>query len=110
LDVDGDNNNILTSQLNDGDKKAFISAQGDDNDIDLYQQGSGSHYVEIAVGSDQTVDITQDGTGNHNASVSMTGYASGLDLTQDSSTGQVYSINQNCLTVTGCGTTTVTQQ
>jgi hypothetical protein len=110
LDVDGNSNNILTSQTDDGDKKAFISVQGDDNDIDLYQKGSGSHYVEIDVGSDQTVDITQDGTGNHNASVSMTGYASGLDLTQDSSTGQTYSINQNCLTVTGCGTTTVLQQ
>ena len=110
LDVDGNSNNILTSQTDDGDKKAFISVQGDDNDIDLYQKGSGSHYVEIDVGSDQTVDITQDGTGNHNASVSMTGYASGLDLTQDSSTGQTYSIDQNCLTVTGCGTTTVLQQ
>ena len=110
LDVDGNSNNILTSQLNDGDKKAFISVQGDDNNIDLYQQGSGSHYVEIDVGSDQTVDITQDGTGNHNASVSMTGYASGLDLTQGGSTGQTYSINQNCLTVSGCGTTTVNQQ
>ena len=110
LDVDGNYNNVLTGQKDDGDKKAFISVQGNSNDIDLLQQGSGSHYVEIDVGSNQTVDVTQDGTGNHNASVSMTGYASGLDLTQDSSTGQTYSINQNCLTVTGCGTTTVTQQ
>jgi len=109
LDVDGNYNNILTEQKDDGDKKAFISVQGNSNDIDLLQQGSGSHYVEIDVGSNQTVDVTQDGTGNHNASVSMTGYASGLDLTQDSSTDQTYSINQNCLTVTGCGTTTVTQ-
>jgi hypothetical protein len=109
LDVDGDNNNILTSQLNDGDKKAFISAQGDDNDIDLYQQGTGSHYVEIAVGSDQIVDITQDGTGNHNASISMTGYSATLDLNQDSSTNQTYSLSQNCMNSSGCGTTTVTQ-
>lgn len=110
LDVDGNYNNILTEQKDDGDKKSFISVQGNSNDIDLLQQGSGSHYVEIDVGSNQTVDVTQDGSGNHNASVSMTGYASGLDLTQDSSTGQTYSINQNCLTVTGCGTTTVLQQ
>jgi hypothetical protein len=110
IDIDGDSNNLLTSQTNDGDKKAFISLQGDDNDIDLYQQGTGTHYVEITTGSDQTVDVTQDGSGNHNASISMTGYSATLDLTQDSSTGQVYSINQNCLTVTGCGTTTVTQQ
>ena len=110
LDIDGNYNNILTSQTNDGDKKAFISAQGNSNDIDLYQQGSGSHYVEIDVGSNQTVDVTQDGSGNHNASISMTGYSATLDLTQNSSTGQTYSINQNCLTSTGCGTTTVTQQ
>ena len=109
LDVDGDNNNILTSQLNDGDKKAFISAQGDDNDIDLYQQGTGSHYVEIAVGSDQTVDITQDGSGNHNASISMDGYSATLDLTQDSSTNQTYSLSQTCINANGCGTTTVVQ-
>ena len=109
LDLDGDNNNILSSQLNDGDKKAFLSVQGDDNDIDLYQQGSGSHYVEIAVGSDQTVDITQDGTGNHNASVSMTGHSATLDLTQDSSTSQTYSISQHCGNSNGCATTTVTQ-
>ena len=109
VDIDGDLNNINTSQLNDSDKKAFISAQGDDNDIDVYQWGSGSHYAEIAVGSDQTVDITQDGSGNHNASISMSGYESGLDLTQDSSTGKVYSINQNCVNANGCGTTTIVQ-
>ena len=110
LDLDGDNNNVLTSQLNDGDKKAFISVQGDDNDIDLYQQGAGSHYAEIAVGSDQTVDITQDGSGQHNTSVSMSGYTSGLDLTQQGSTNQTYSISQTCVNANGCGTTTLTQQ
>ena len=109
VDIDGSNNNVLTSQLNDGDKKAFLSVQGDDNDIDLYQQGAGSHYAEIAVGSDQTVAITQDGTGNHNASVNMTGHSATLNLTQDSSTNQLYSIQQYCNTANGCGTTTVTQ-
>jgi len=109
VDIDGDINNVNTSQLNDSDKKAFISVQGDDNDIDVNQWGSGSHYTEIAVGNDQTVDITQDGSGNHNASISMSGYDSGLDLTQDSSTGQVYSINQNCVNANGCGTTTIVQ-
>jgi hypothetical protein len=110
LDVDGNYNNILTEQKDDGDKKSFISVQGNSNDIDLLQQGTGSHYVEIAVGSDQTVDVTQDGTGNHNASISMDGYAAGLDLTQDSSTGQTYSLDQTCLNANGCGTTTLLQQ
>lgn len=110
LDVDGNYNNVLTGQKDDGDKKAFISVQGNSNDIDLLQQGSGSHYVEIEVGSNQTVDVTQDGTGNHNASISMDGYAAGLDLTQDSSTNQTYSLDQTCLNANGCGTTTLLQQ
>ena len=110
LDLDGDNNNVLASQLNDGDKKAFLSVQGDDNDIDLYQQGAGSHYAEIAVGSDQTVDITQDGSGQHNTSVSMSGFSATLDLTQQGSTNQTYSISQTCVNANGCGTTTVVQQ
>ena len=107
--VAGDNNNVLTSQTNDGEKIGFISITGDDNDIDLNQQGSGDNYAEISVGSDQTVDVTQDGSGNHNASISMSGYESGLDLTQDSSTNQTYSINQTCVNANGCGTTTITQ-
>ena len=109
VDIDGDNNILYTSQRNDGEKKAFISVQGDDNSVDVYQWGAGSHYTEIAVGSDQTVTVDQDGSGNHNASVSMTGYSATLDLTQDSSTNQTYSINQNCLNANGCGTTTITQ-
>ena len=109
IGVAGDNNNVLTSQTNDGEKIGFISIIGDDNDIDLNQQGTGDNYAEIAVGSDQTVDVTQDGSGNHNASISMSGYTSGLDLTQDSSTNQTYSINQTCVNANGCGTTTITQ-
>ena len=109
IGVAGDNNNVLTSQTNDGEKIGFISIIGDDNDIDLNQQGSGDNYAEISVGSDQTVDVTQDGSGNHNASISMSGYTSGLDLTQDSSTNQTYSINQTCVNANGCGTTTITQ-
>jgi len=107
--VAGDNNNVLTSQTDDGDKIGFISIIGDDNDIDLYQKGTGSHYAEIEVGSDQTVQLTQDGSGDHNASVSMSGYDATLNLLQDSSTGQTYSINQICTNLNGCGTTTITQ-
>ena len=109
VDIDGDRNNVLTLQQNDGDKKGFISVQGDDNDIDLYQQGTGTHYVEIDVTSDQTVDITQDGSGNMEASVNMSGYSSTLDLDQTGSSNQNYHLEQNCTNSNGCGTTTVTQ-
>lgn len=109
VDIDGNSNYVSSSQLNDNDKKAFISVQGSSNTIDVYQWGSGSHYTEIAVGSNQTVTVDQDGSGSHNASIDMSGNASTLDLTQDGSTGQTYSLTQICNTTGGCGTTTVVQ-
>lgn len=109
VDIDGNSNYVSSSQLNDNDKKAFISVQGNSNTIDVYQWGSGSHYTEIAVGSNQTVTVDQDGSGSHNASINMSGNASTLDLTQEGSTGQTYSLSQICNTTGGCGTTTVTQ-
>ena len=109
VDIDGNSNYVSSSQLNDNDKKAFISVQGNSNTIDVYQWGSGSHYTEIAVGSNQTVTVDQDGSGSHNASINMSGNASTLDLTQDGSTGQTYSLTQICNTTGGCGTTTVVQ-
>ena len=109
VDIDGNSNYVSSSQLNDSDKKAFISVQGNSNSIDVYQWGSGSHYTEIAVGSNQTVTVDQDGSGSHNASINMSGNTSTLDLTQDGSTGQTYSLTQICNTTGGCGTTTVVQ-
>jgi len=40
----------------------------------------------------------------------MSGYTSGLDLDQTGTSNQTYSLTQNCVNSSGCGTTTVTQQ
>ena len=40
----------------------------------------------------------------------MSGYDAGLDLTQQGSTNQTYSLSQTCVNANGCGTTTLTQQ
>ena len=40
----------------------------------------------------------------------MSGNDAGLDLTQQGSTNQTYSLSQTCLNANGCGTTTLTQQ
>jgi hypothetical protein len=83
---------------------------GSSNTIDILQQGTGEHFLDVTLGSNQTVDITQDGSGSHAATINMSGYTSGLTLSQSGSTDQTYSLNQICTNSNGCGTTTVNQQ
>ena len=109
INVNG-NDNTVSSTQRETDKMLFVDIDGDDNSLTTDQKDSGQHFLDITIGSDQTVGVTQQGTGDHAATIDLSGYSSTLQLNQNSSTDQTYSINQNCLTSTGCGTTTVTQQ
>jgi hypothetical protein len=109
VDVNGNSNTAYVDQKSDGDKMTFLDVNGSSNNIDILQQGSGEHFVDVTLGSNQTVDITQDGSGNHKATVDMNGYTSGLNLSQSGTTDQNYYIYQNCTNLNGCGTTTVNQ-
>jgi len=109
VDVNGNSNTAYVDQKDDGDKMTFLDVNGSSNNIDILQQGSGEHFVDVTLGSNQTVDITQDGSGNHKATVDMNGYTSGLNLSQSGTTDQNYYLYQNCTNLNGCGTTTVNQ-
>jgi hypothetical protein len=109
VDVDGNSNIMYMDQKDDGDKIMFVDINGSSNDIDLIQQGTGEHFLDVTAGSNQTIDVNQDGSGNMSATIDMSGYSSTLDLDQTGSTDQTYSLTQNCVNVNGCGTTTVTQ-
>ena len=109
INVNGDDNTISSYQR-ETDKMLFIDIDGDDNSVTTNQKDSGEHFLDITLGSNQTVGITQEGTGDHAATIDMSGYSSELQLNQDSSTDQVYSLTQICTDANGCGTTTVTQQ
>jgi len=100
----------VSSTQRETDKMLFVDIDGDDNSLTTNQKDSGEHFLDITLSSDQTVSVTQEGTGDHAATIDLSGYSSTLQLNQNSSTDQNYIINQNCLTSTGCGTTTVTQQ
>ena len=109
IDVNG-NSNTVSSTQRETDKMLFVDVNGNSNSITTDQKDSGQHFLDITVTNNQTVDVTQQGTGDHAATIDLSGYSSTLQLNQNSSTDQNYMINQNCLTVTGCGTTTVNQQ
>jgi len=52
----------------------------------------------------------QKGSGSHNAQITLQGtYPTILNLLQDSSTNQSYTLTQNCVTAGGCSVS-VTQQ
>jgi hypothetical protein len=58
-------------QKSDGDKMLFLDVNGNSNNIDILQQGTGEHFLDVTLGSNQTMDITQDGSGDHAATIDM---------------------------------------
>ena len=109
VDIAGNSNTAHADQKDDGDKMLFLDVNGGSNNIDILQQGTGEHFLDVTLGSDQTVDINQDGSGSHSATIDMSGYSSTLDLDQTGSTHQTYSLTQICTNANGCGTTTINQ-
>ena len=109
IDVAGNSNIMYMDQKDDGDKMLFLDVNGSSNDVDILQQGTGEHFLEVTAGSNQTIDINQDGSGSHAATIDMSGYSSTLDLDQTGSTDQTYSLTQICTNANGCGTTTINQ-
>ena len=109
VDVNGNSNTAHADQKDDGDKMLFLDVNGGSNNIDILQQGTGEHFLDVTVGSNQTVDINQDGSGSHSATIDMSGYSATLDIDQTGSTDQTYSLNQICTNANGCGTTTINQ-
>jgi hypothetical protein len=109
IDIAGNSNTAYADQKDDGDKMLFLDVNGASNTVDILQQGTGEHFLDVTVGSNQTVDINQDGSGSHSATIDMSGYSATLDLDQTGSTDQTYSLNQICTNANGCGTTTINQ-
>ena len=106
----GNDNDVDVYQ--DGTHTFNLDIHADDTIVDLWQEGSGSHYAHsyfygTADGSE--VDLTQKGSANHNAQIRLQGTEpTVLNLLQQGTTNQTYSITNTCYTVGGC-TVNVTQ-
>lgn len=112
LEVTGDSNVIDLKQIADYSKNIFGSVTGNSNSVDVYQEGDSNKYLEFElIGNGHTLDVDQLGTGAHNATIDLTfgSGASTVDLTQQGTSNQSYSLEQICYNVSGCSTT-VTQE
>jgi len=80
---------------------------GENNDIFVKQNGNGNKTLNMTVRTDGgEQSIIQKDSGAHTATIDLTGsYHTDLDLKQQGSTNQSYSLTQNCQTSGGCGVT-----
>ncbi len=98
-------------QSNNGEKLMFVNVSGNNINETLLQSGTGSHFLDITLtGNGHNVNVTQKDSGSHKATINVAnvGGASTLNLVQQGSTNQVYSITQQCANLSGCSVT-VTQ-
>jgi len=105
VDVTGSNNTGSVKQSNDGGKTFFGIVNGNTNVFDIWQQGTGSQYVDLSLtGNGHNVSANQKDAGNHKATINLTnaGGASNVTLVQQGATAQNINITQQCATLSGC--------
>jgi hypothetical protein len=103
--VQGSQNNGTVKQSNNSGKQAFISVTGNQDVFNVEQYGTGSHYLDLTLsGNGNNANITQSGAAGHKATISLinAGGPSSATLIQQGNTAQIYSITQQCATLSGC--------
>jgi hypothetical protein len=93
------------TQSNNGEKLAFISITGNNNNETIVQNGTGNHFLDLTIsGVGNSANITQSGSAGHKATINLinAGGPSNATLIQQGSTAQIYSITQQCATLSGC--------
>ena len=105
------NFNSITSTQSGDNKLLFNSISGNYNTVNTTQSGTGAqHYIDLTLnGNGNSATVAQSGTTQNKATIVINnlGGSAGVDLTQTG--GQTYNITTNCVTLGGCGTTTVRQ-
>ena len=100
----GDDNTVEVYQ--NGTHTFNLDIHADDTDLELWQEGTGSHYAHsyfYGSADGSQVDLMQKDGANHNAQIRLQGTEpTTLNLLQQGSTNQSYSLTQNCFTVGGC--------
>ena len=105
------NYNSITSTQSGDNKLLFNSITGNYNTVSTTQSGTGAqHYIDLTLtGAGNTATVNQSGNTQNKATIVINnlGGPAGINLTQTG--GQTYNITTNCVTLGGCGTTTVNQ-
>ena len=108
LDIHGNYNHLQGHQTNQGSTigHTFTSLIfSNNNDIWVRQQGDGAKTLNLTTNNDgNDISVLQKGAwANHTANITLSGSESTiLDLRQQGTTTQSYTLSQNCVTVGGC--------
>jgi hypothetical protein len=108
FDIHGDGNSIAGSQTNQGSTTGHYYAQlifSDNNAVWVKQTGNGRKTINLYTTSDgNQVSMEQSGNNaQHNANIQLTGsYPTTLNMVQQGTTTQNYTLQQSCITVGGC--------
>lgn len=108
LDIHGDNNHLQGHQTNQGSTLGHTFRSiiySNNNDIWVRQEGNGAKNINLTTWVDgNDISVLQKGDwAQHTASISLSGSEpTTLNLLQQGTTTQSYSLSQNCVTVGGC--------
>ena len=112
LDIHGSNNNVSGFQANSGNGghtyNQLIFSSG--NDVYVEQRGDGAKTLNLNIYNDDNTISAIQRTVGHTANITLNGsYGTTLNLLQQGTTAQTYSLSQSCATAGGC-TITMTQE
>lgn len=116
LDIHGDYNHLQGHQTNQGSTSGHTFTSlifSDYNDIWIRQQGDGAKTISLQTNNDYNdVSILQKGAwAQHTANITLSGTdPTTLNLRQQGTTTQSYSLTQSCVTVGGCSVSVVQGQ
>ena len=99
VNVAGNSNSVIIDQKETGNKVLFLDIDSS-NTVDIDQLGTGNHFLDVNLTDNHTVTVVQDGSGTHNGYLDLSGNPTTMNLTQDSSTGQNYYLQQSWATTT----------
>ena len=107
LDIHGDNNDFSGSQKMDSSSTTHsmtVNLYSNSNDVFAQQWANGNKTLTLTTNNDSNiVDIEQNSSGAHSATISLDGTnPTTLDLLQQGTTNQSYTLTQSCVTVGGC--------
>lgn len=107
LDIHGDNNDFSGSQKMDSsgtNHSMTVNLYSNSNDVFAQQWANGNKTLTLTTNNDSNiVDIEQKSSGAHSATISLDGTnPTTLDLLQQGTTNQSYTLTQSCVTVGGC--------
>jgi len=107
LDIHGNYNDFVGSQKQDTSAithSMTVNLYGDYNEVFAKQQQNGNKTLNLTVNNNYNdLWIHQKNTGAHSATINLSGsYGTSLNLLQQGSTNQTYTLTQDCQTAGGC--------